>query len=100
MTKTWPAYFMLAFWLFGPAVTARAVSPLVTDDANTVPQGQVQINSDFTFARTRWTTLYSVPINPIAGLLPSFELGAIFGYQWGRGPGRRQPPMTPMVSLT
>ena len=64
-----------------------AVSPLVTDDADTVPPGQLQINSDFTFTRTGSTTLYSVPINPVAGLLPSLELGAIFGYQWRKGPG-------------
>jgi hypothetical protein len=71
--------------LVGGAV--RAVSPLVTDDADTVPPGQLQVNSDFTFARTGSTTLYSVPINPVAGLLPSLELGAIFGYQWRQGPG-------------
>jgi hypothetical protein len=87
MTKTWPASFMLALWLIGPASTARAVSPLVTDDADTVPPGQIQINSDFTLARTGSTTLYSVPVNPVAGLLPSLELGAIFGYQWRKGPG-------------
>jgi hypothetical protein len=64
-----------------------AVSPLVRDDADTVPPGQLQINSDFTFARTGSTTLYSVPINPVAGLLLSLELGAIFGYQWRDGSG-------------
>jgi hypothetical protein len=64
-----------------------AVSPLVTDDADTVPPGQLQINSDFTFTRTGSTSLYSVPINPVAGLLPSLELGAIFGYQWRQRPG-------------
>jgi len=64
-----------------------AVSPLVTDDADTVSPGQLQINSDFTFTQTDSTTLYSVPINPVAGLLPSLELGAVFGYQWRQGPG-------------
>jgi outer membrane putative beta-barrel porin/alpha-amylase len=78
---------MFALWLIGSVVTTRAVSPLVTDDADTVPPGQLQINSDFTFARTGSTTLYSVPINPVDGLLPSLEVGAIFGYQWRQGPG-------------
>jgi hypothetical protein len=87
MAKTWPAWFVVALWAIGPAATVRAVSPLVTDDADTVPPGQLQINSDFTFTRTGSTTLYSVPINPVAGLLPSLELDAIFGYQWRQGPG-------------
>jgi hypothetical protein len=82
-----PAWFVIALWLVGPAVTARAVSPLVTDDADTAPPGQLQINSDFTFTRTGSTTLYSVPINPVVGLLPSLELGAIFGYQWRKAVG-------------
>ena len=64
-----------------------AVSPLITDDAETVPPEELQINSDFVFARTSSTTLYSVPINPVVGLLPSLELGAIFGYQWRDGSG-------------
>jgi Putative MetA-pathway of phenol degradation len=86
MTGRLPAWFVIALWLVGPAVTARAVSPLVTDDADTVPPGQLQVNSDFTFIRTGSTTLYSVPINPVAGLLPSLEVGADFGYQWRQGP--------------
>ncbi len=87
MAKTWPASFAVALWLIGPAITVSAVSPLVTDDADTVPAGQLQINSDFTFTQTDSTKLYSVPINPVAGLLPSLELGAVFGYQWRQGPG-------------
>src|SRR6187431_3315722 len=87
MTGRLPAWFVIALCLVVPAVIARAVSPLVTDDADTVSPGQLQINSDFTFIRTGSTTLYSVPINPVAGLLPSLELGAVFGYQWRQGPG-------------
>lgn len=65
-----------------------AVSPLVTDDADTVEPGKLQINSDFFFARTSSTTLYAVPINPVLGLTPLAELGMIFGYQWRDGSGR------------
>jgi hypothetical protein len=64
-----------------------AVSPLVTDDADTVPPGQLQINSDFQFVRTSSTSFYLVPINPVLGLTPRLELGAIFGYQWRDGSG-------------
>ncbi len=78
---------LLAFWLVAFVPAALAVSPLVTDDADTTPAGQLQINSDFQFLRTGATTIYSTPINPVVGLLPSLELGAIFGYQWRQGSG-------------
>jgi Putative MetA-pathway of phenol degradation len=64
---------------------AFAVSPLVTDDADTVEAGKLQLNCDFQFVRTSSTSLYLVPINPVLGLTPRFELGAIFGYQWRDG---------------
>jgi len=59
-----------------------AVSPLVTDDADTVEAGKLQLNCDFQFVRTSSTSLYLVPINPVLGLTPRLKLGAIFGYQW------------------
>ena len=64
-----------------------AVSPLVTDDADTVEAGKLQLNCDFQFIRTSSTSLYFVPINPVLGLTPRLELGAIFGYQWRDGSG-------------
>ncbi len=48
-----------------------AVSPLVTDDADTVEAGKLQLNCDSQFARTSSTSLYLVPINPVLGLTPS-----------------------------
>jgi hypothetical protein len=48
-----------------------AVSPLVTDDADTVEAGKLQLNCDFQFVR----------------LTPRLELGAIFGYQRRDGSG-------------
>ena len=63
MMKTWPASFVLALWLIGSAIPARAVSPLVTDDADTLPRGQLQINSVFIFTRTGPTDRYSVPMD-------------------------------------
>jgi hypothetical protein len=64
-----------------------AVSPLVTDDADTVEAGKLQLNSDFQFSRTHSLSLYSFPINPVLGLNPRTELGVIFGYQWRDGSG-------------
>src|SRR4029453_2139407 len=64
-----------------------AVSPLVTDDADTVEAGKLQLNCDFQFIRTSSTSLYLLPINPVLGLTPRLELGAIFGYQWRDGSG-------------
>src|SRR5262245_36948028 len=87
MRKGSQAALVLALWFIRPAVTVDAVSPLVTDDADTVPPRQIQINSDFTFVRTGSTTLYSVPVNPVLGLLPSLECGVIFGYQWRQSSG-------------
>ena len=69
-----------------------AVSPLVTDDADTVEAGKLQLNCDFQFVRTSSTSLYLVPINPVLGLTPGLELGAIFGYQ--RRDGSRSDPIT------
>ncbi|PYJ09297.1 MAG: hypothetical protein DMF06_10405 [Verrucomicrobia bacterium] len=64
-----------------------AVSPLVTDDADTVEPGKLQLNCDFFSVRTSSTSLYSVQTNPVLGLNPRLELGAIFGYQWRVGSG-------------
>jgi hypothetical protein len=64
-----------------------AVSPLVTDDADTVEPGKLQLNCDFQFVRTSSTSLYLVPISPVLGLTPRLELGAIFGYQRRDGSG-------------
>ena len=69
-----------------------AVSPLVTDDADTVEAGKLQLNCDFQFVRPSSTSLYLVPINPVLGLTPGLELGAIFGYQ--RRDGSRSDPIT------
>ena len=64
MAKTWPASFVVALWLIGPAITVSAVSPLVTDDADTVPAGQLQINSDFTFTERTRRSCIRPPLTP------------------------------------
>jgi hypothetical protein len=81
------ARLLLGLCLLATASELRAVSPLVTDDADTVEPGKLQLNNDFFFFRTGPTSLYSGQINPVLGLAPRLELGVIFGYQWRNGSG-------------
>jgi hypothetical protein len=81
------ARLLLGLCLLASASASHAVSPLVTDDADPVEPGKLQLNSDFFVVRTGSTSLYSGSINPVAGLTPRLELGAIFGYQWRNGAG-------------
>ena len=90
---------LLGLYLLESATTLHAVSPLVTDDADTVEPGKLQLNCDFFFVRTSSTSLYSVPINPVLGLTPRLELGVIFGYQWRDGAGAI-PTVTDADDLT
>jgi Putative MetA-pathway of phenol degradation len=65
---------------------ALAVSPLVTDDADTVEPAHLQLNSGWQFSRTASAPLSSLLVNPVLGLNSYGELGATFGYQWSDGP--------------
>lgn len=64
---------------------ARAVSPLVTDDADTVEAGRLQLNMGWQFNRNASTKLNSTPINAVLGLNSRGEIGLTFGYQWRDG---------------
>jgi hypothetical protein len=81
------ARLLLGLCLLASASGLHAVSPLVTDDADTVEPGKLQLNCDFFVVRTGPTSLYSGQFNPVLGLAPRLELGAIFGYQWRTGSG-------------
>ncbi|MFZ1221027.1 MAG: transporter, partial [Chthoniobacterales bacterium] len=81
------ARLLLGLCLLASASEALAVSPLVTDDADTVEPAKLQLNCDFFFFRTGSTSLCSGQINPVLGLTPRLELGAIFGYQWRNSSG-------------
>jgi hypothetical protein len=61
---------------------AWAVAPLVTDDADPVEFGKVQLNSGWQFSRTGSVNLESFSINPVFGITSRSEFGATFGYQW------------------
>ena len=60
---------------------ALAVSPLITDDADTVEPGKQQLNLGWQLAHSSSETLYLVPANLIVGLNFRSELGITFGYQ-------------------
>lgn len=81
------ARFVLGLCLLASAPALHAVSPLVTDDADTGEPGKLQLNCDFFVFRTGSISLYSGQFNPVLGLTPRLELGAIFGYQWRQGSG-------------
>ena len=70
-----------------------AVSPLVTDDADTVEPGKLQLNCDFQFVRTSSTLLYLVTDQSGLGLDSSFGArrnirlsGNSFLHSYGRVP--------------
>jgi hypothetical protein len=87
------ARLLVALCLLASASALHAVSPLVTDDADTVELDKLQLNCDFFVVRTGSSSLYSGQLNPVRGLTPRLELGAIFGYQWRNGSG-----MTPTTT--
>lgn len=61
--------------------SASAVSPLITDDADTVEPGKHQLNLSWQLTHSSSETLYLVPANFIVGLNARSELGVTFGYQ-------------------
>lgn len=65
-----------------------AVNPLVTDDADTVEPGHLQLSASWQLTRTGSASLYSPPLNPVLGRNSRGELGATFGYQWRTGPAQ------------
>jgi hypothetical protein len=68
---------------------ACAVSPLVTDDADTVDPGHLQLNAGWQYARSGGVTLQSAHVNPVLAVSSRGEVGVTFGYQSrdGRGSG-------------
>ena len=77
-----------------------AVSPLVTDDADTVEPGKLQLNCDFQFVRTSSTSFIFIgPVNPALGLTPRLELGAIFWLSVPRD-GSGSIPLPPIDAAT
>jgi hypothetical protein len=61
---------------------AFAVNPLVTDDADTVERGHLQLNAGWVTTRAGSTDEHAVPVNPVVGIHSRGELGATLGYVW------------------
>lgn len=59
-----------------------ALSPLITDDADTVPRGRLQLVTGLTFSHSDAVDGWSTPVTPTVGLTDSWEAGLSFGYQW------------------
>ena len=62
-----------------------AVVPLVTDDADLVELGRVQVNSGWQFNRADSADLNSIYLISVVGITPRSEFGTTFGYQWRDG---------------
>jgi hypothetical protein len=83
-----PARLFIASLLILAAITpARAVPPLITDDADTVDPGQWQLNTGWLFAHTASEQLFTFPVNLVTGLNSRGEVGVTIGYQGRDGSG-------------
>jgi hypothetical protein len=78
-------YVVLVTLLLSAGI-ARAVNPLVTDDATPVDFRQLQICTGWQFSRADAVDLDGYYLNPTIGITPRSELGLSFGYQWRDGP--------------
>ncbi len=61
---------------------ALAVSPLVTDDADTVEQGKLQLGTGAEYFQDATARRWSWLVNPVVGFHERGELGVSFGYAW------------------
>ncbi len=64
---------------------ARAVSPLVVDDAGTVDARQLQLNAGWRLLRVPPVDLNAAVVNPVFGVSARGEVGATAGYEWRSG---------------
>jgi hypothetical protein len=76
-----------SFLILAEINPARAVPPLITDDADTVEPGQWQINTGSLFVRTASEQLFLFPVNLVTGLSSRGEVGVTLGYQVRDGTG-------------
>jgi hypothetical protein len=70
----------------GLHLSAHAVSPLFTDDADTVPKGKFQLGTGVEYYKAGSLRRWSLPLNPVIGLNDRWEAGVNCGYQWQKGP--------------
>jgi hypothetical protein len=77
-----------------------AVEPLITDDADPVDLGHLELDAGWQFSRTASTKLYSAPVNLTYGIASRGELGMTFGYQWQNGNGNDADGITDLALET
>jgi hypothetical protein len=75
-------HLVIAFFGLLVCESASAVSPLITDDADTVEPGKQQLNLGWLLTHSSPETLSLVPANFITGINSRSELGVTFGYQF------------------
>jgi hypothetical protein len=69
-------------FLLTSGLPALAVFPLVVDDADTVAARHLQLNAGCQFSDFTRASHHTLAVNPVLGLTPRGEFGAIFGGQW------------------
>ena len=77
-----------------------AVVPLVTDDADPVDFGHLQLNSGLQFSRTASTKLYDYSVSPDFGITTHGEFGVMFGYQWQNEDGNDDDGISDLILET
>ena len=84
---TWSARVrcLITAALLAASVEARAVSPLVVDDAGTVDARQLQLNAGWRLLRVPPVDLNAAVVNPVFGVSARGEVGATAGYEWRSG---------------
>jgi hypothetical protein len=79
--------FIASVLIFAGMAPARAVPPLITDDADTVEAGKWQLNTGAQFVHTASEQLFLFPVNLVTGVNSRAEVGLTFGYQGRDGAG-------------
>jgi hypothetical protein len=78
---------------------ARAVSPLVVDDAEPMDKGGLQLDAGWQWSRAGSSGLHSAYAIATFGLTSHGDVGALFGYQWFK-PGGGLPHVEGVMDLT
>ena len=68
--------------LLAVSTSLRAVSPLITDDAETVDKRRVQLRLAGAYLQQAGTRQFTTPFNAIYGVSSNCEAGVTFGVQW------------------
>jgi hypothetical protein len=78
---------IISVFILAGITSARAVPPLITDDADTVGPGQWQLNTGWLFSHTASERLFVFPVNLVTGINSRAEVGITIGYQGRDGTG-------------